>query len=825
MKPTFIIFSLFISIVQVSAQMVRTLNNENWLFQKKGDVKWLNVTIPGSVHTDLILNKLISDPFLDLNESKVQWIEKEDWIYKTSFDLTDNEYNAQNIQLKFNGLDTYASVFLNGKLILEANNMFRIWEVSTKNLLKKRGNTLEIYFKSSSNEGKRLANLLPYKLPEGERVFTRKAQYQYGWDWGPRLVTAGVYKPIQIISWNKIKLNDLSYVIVDLNKDKAKVKFNFTILSEHNSITEIEFNQRKYQKKVSKGINHLTIEEEIAQPKLWWPNGMGSPFLYDYNFKIRQGKEEIYKNLKFGLRKIELVQEKDEVGSSFYFKINGKPLYIKGANYIPQDNFVTRVSKNKYEKLINSSIQANMNMLRVWGGGIYEDDIFYELCDEKGLLVWQDFMYACAFYPGDKDFLNNVKHETIDQVNRLKNHTSIALWCGNNEIDEAWHNWGYQKQMGWSKTDSLSIWNDYQTTFHQIIPGVLDSLLPKNENRYWPSSPSVGWGKKKSLTQGDSHYWGVWWGMEPFEMYEKKVPRFASEYGFQGMPTISTIKNMFSTNDTLSLNSKIVSTHQKHPKGWETINEYLQRDYVVPKDFVLYNYTSQLLQARGTQIAIEAHRRAKPYNMGSLYWQLNDVWPVTSWSSLDYYGNWKALHYQVKRSFENVLISVEKKENHYSVYIINDLFENLKGNLKVSIQDFKGKQSWQQAKEISVLENSSTVGIVLNNEILKGNNPNNIFLKIEFQTKNEKYTSNYFFVKPKDLILIRPILSIKKINDSEFEISSNVLAKNIYLLDDDNEFDDNFFDLIPNEKKIISAKNPIKNLKTYSLFDTKEITK
>ncbi|WP_409516688.1 MULTISPECIES: glycoside hydrolase family 2 protein [unclassified Empedobacter] len=485
-------------------------------------------------------------------------------------------------------------------------------------------------------------------MPEGERVFTRKAQYQYGWDWGPRLVTVAIYKPIELISWNNLKLNDLSYEIVKLDKNQAKVKFKFIIQSEQNTAVEINFNQKIITQKLTKGINHFSIDETIHNPKLWWPNGMGEQYLYDYQFKIKQGNEQIFKYLKFGLRTIELVQEKDEVGSRFYFKVNRVPTYMKGANYIPQDNFVSRVSKNDYEKLINSSVEANMNMIRIWGGGIYEDDYFYELCDEKGLLVWQDFMYACAFYPGDQDFLHNVKQETIDQVNRLKNHTSIALWCGNNEIDEAWKNWGYQKQMGWSKQDSLSIWKDYQTTFHHIIPNVLDSILPKSENRYWPSSPSIGWGRKESLTQGDSHYWGVWWGMEPFETYEKKVPRFASEYGFQGMPTLKTVKSMFSEKDTLSKNSAIILAHQKHPKGWETINEYMQRDYVVPTDFVQYNYVSQLLQARGIQLAIEAHRRAKPYNMGSLYWQLNDVWPVTSWSSLDKLGNWKALHYQVK---------------------------------------------------------------------------------------------------------------------------------------------------------------------------------
>ncbi|MDM1042321.1 MULTISPECIES: beta-mannosidase [Empedobacter] len=810
----------FFTFIQLSAQTTRNLNSENWTFQQKGDSKWLKAEVPGSVHTDLMLNNIIPNPYKDINDAKVQWVENEDWTYKTSFDLTDAERKAQNIQLKFNGLDTYAKVFVNGKLILDANNMFRIWEVSVKDFLKNKNNLLEIQFKSSSNEGKQLANLLPYKLPEGERVYTRKAQYQYGWDWGLRLVTAGIYKPIELISWNNFKLNDLSYEILKLEKNQAKVKFKFVIQSEQNTTVEINFNQKKITQKLTKGINYFSIDETIQNPKLWWPNGMGEQYLYDYQFKIRQGNEQVSKHLKFGLRTIELVQEKDNVGSSFYFKVNGIPTYMKGANYIPQDNFVSRVSKNDYEKLINSSVEANMNMIRIWGGGIYEDDYFYELCDEKGLLVWQDFMYACAFYPGDQDFLNNVKQETIDQVNRLKNHTSIALWCGNNEIDEAWHNWGYQKQMGWSKQDSLSIWKDYQTTFHHIIPNVLDSILSKSENRYWPSSPSIGWGRKESLTQGDSHYWGVWWGMEPFETYEKKVPRFASEYGFQGMPTLETVKSMFSEKDTLSKNSVTILVHQKHPKGWETINEYMQLDYAIPTDFVQYNYVSQLLKARGTQIGIEAHRRAKPYNMGSLYWQLNDVWPVTSWASLDKLGNWKALHYQVKRSFENVLISVEKEENVYKIYIINDLLKDLKGKVKFSIIDFNGNKRWTNDKDVIISSNSSTKILELSNEVLKGTSSIKSFLRIEFESNREKYSSNYFFEKPKDLALTKPTIKIKKISSNQIEISTNVLAKDVYLLDGNNQFDDNFFDLIPNETRIINGEKAIQNLKIYSLYET-----
>ncbi|WP_321540068.1 hypothetical protein [Flavobacterium piscinae] len=344
-------------------------------------------------------------------------------------------------------------------------------------------------------------------------------------------------------------------------------------------------------------------------------------------------------------------------------------------------------------------------MLRVWGGGVYFDDAFYEACDANGILVWQDFMFACSMYPGDEKFVENVKQEVIDNINRLQNHPSIAIWCGNNENDEGWHNWGWQKQFNYSKADSTQIWNEYKKVFHEMIPKTLDSLLPKEKNIYWSSSPSKGWGRKESLTQGDVHYWGVWWGKEPFEMYEKKVGRFVSEYGFQGMPSLETLQKVVAVED-LNFTSEAFKNHQKHPIGYETINEYMERDFVVPKDFEDYLYVSQLLQARGMKIAIEAHRRAKPYCMGTLFWQLNDCWPVTSWSSLDYYGNWKAFHYQAKKSYENLLISVQEENDSYKICIVNDDLQTISGNLEIQNIDFKGKLLFSKSLKIVVKPNS-----------------------------------------------------------------------------------------------------------------------
>ncbi len=394
-----------------------------------------------------------------------------------------------------------------------------------------------------------------------------------------------------------------------------------------------------------------------------------------------------------------------------------------------------------------------------------------------------------------------MKQEVIYQVNRQQNHPSLALWCGNNENDEGWQNWGWQKQHNYSKADSTQIWNDYKRVFHDVIPNTLDSLVSKEKNVYWSSSPSIGWGKKESMTQGDSHYWGVWWGKEPFEMYKTKVPRFMSEYGFQGMPNIETFKKIVAATD-LNFNSEALKNHQKHPIGDETIKEYMERDFQIPDTFEDYIYVSQLLQADGMKTAMEAHRREKPYNMGTLYWQFNDCWPVTSWSSLDYYGNWKAFHYQAKRSFENILLSINEENEKYKVYLINDNFENYSGKIDLELISFEGKSLWKTFKEVNVGENSSTIVY----EIPKANfskfDLNKVVLKVQF--KNE--TSNYFFVKAKELKLSKPNIQIKIIDEETLEIYSDILAKNVFL-SDENEvfFDDNYFDLLPNEKRIIKT--------------------
>jgi beta-mannosidase len=422
-------------------------------------------------------------------------------------------------------------------------------------------------------------------------------------------------------------------------------------------------------------------------------------------------------------------------------------------------------------------------------------------------------------YPGDEKFVKNVKQEVIDNVNRLQNHPSIAIWCGNNENDEGWHNWGWQKQFKYTKADSTQIWNDYKKIFHEMIPHTLDSLLPKEKNIYWPSSPSIGWGRKESLAQGDSHYWGVWWGKEPFEIYKKKVGRFMSEYGFQGMPNLETLQKVMNKED-LNFTSEAFKNHQKHPTGYEIINEYMERDYVVPKDFEHYLYVSQLLQARGMKIAIEAHRLAKSYCMGTLYWQFNDCWPVTSWSSLDYYGNWKAAHYQVKESFAPIFLIVAEKTDALSIIGSNDNLEVIAGNLMVKLIDFSGKELWTASKECVLDVEKNTTCMQISYAELPKFVKEKTVLQIEFSGNHKNTVTYHYFVKPKELQLEQPTIEVKIVGETLIEVKSNTFAKNVYLQADGLFFNDNYFDLIPGIPKIIKTDRPTTDIKVISLFDT-----
>ncbi len=792
-----------------------------WQFRMASDTVWHPAKVPGTVQTDLFRDKLIPNPFYGTNESKLQWIGKENWIYKTRFDLADSIFDKKHIELIFNGLDTYAEVRLNDKLILNADNMFRTWKVDCKKILRKKGNMLIILFRSPLIVNKARFERMPYRLPaDNDRsdikvsVFTRKAPYQFGWDWGPRFVTCGIWRPIEITAWDKAKINDLQIYQQNVSDSLALLKVVTEVRSAtvHSAVIQLFSNDSLLKEKrfnLGKGENYLALEFQVQNPRLWWTNGLGEPHLYHFSVKLwQQGKILEKKSIHFGIRTLEIVQKPDAKGKSFYVKLNGVPVFMKGANYIPQDNFLPRVSKQKYKALILAAKNVNMNMLRVWGGGIYANNAFYDLCDENGILVWQDFMFSDSFYPGDTAFMNNVKQEAIDNVKRLRNHPCLALWCGNNEIRVAWERWGYQKKYHYSKADSTKIYEDYLKLFHQLLPGVVKKYDPGRF--YWPSSPNSapkGWDQEART--GDLHYWGVWWGRQPFTAYESHVGRFVSEYGFQSLPAYSTIAK-FAQDSSRYLISSIMRAHNKHPDGYAIINQYMRRNFRVPKNFKNYILVSQLLQAEGMKIAIEAHRRAKPYCMGSLYWQLDDCWPVVSWSGIDYYGHWKALQYRLRKLFAPVLVSPVYKSGKLNLYLVSDLLENKDVALKITLMDFYGKQLWQKQEKVRMMANASKIvfSTAFKNR-LKPYDKNKVFLHVEIRQNDSLLAEdNLFFAKTKDLVLPKPHLSYKTIkHNGRFGVVlfSKVFVKDVALLypADSGVFSDNYFALLPGRRKTI----------------------
>ncbi len=809
----------------------------DWKFRKKGEKVWLKAKVPGTVHTDLLENKIIPDPYFGNNEKLLQWIENEDWEYMANFVVSVQEFKNQHLELQFDGLDTYAKVYINNSLILNADNMFRTWKVEIKKYLKVGNNKIYILFESVNKKAKEEAKKLAYTLPGDERIFTRKAQYQYGWDWGPRLVTCGIWKNIKINFWNKAKIEHINYTQNFINDSLVEITANcevnidqYLIDGELDITLETPNFIDDHYLKISSGSGLCDFDATflIKNPKKWWCNGLGEPNMYRFKFELGDGYS-IWdsKFLDIGIRTIELVQNRDSIGKSFFFKLNGIPLFIKGANVIPPDNFLPRVTKNDYKSIVKNAVDANMNMLRVWGGGVYGDDDFYNECDKNGIMVWQDFMFACAIYPLVSTLGETVKFEINDQIKRLQNHPSLALWCGNNEIDEGWNNWGWQKQYHYSKKDSLEIYTNYKHFYEELLPCYIQEIDPLRAKNYWPSSPSIGWGRKESLTQGDLHYWGVWWGMEPFETYNKKVGRFVSEYGFQGMPEYSTFKKI-ATDSDLNFNSAAVKNHQKHPIGYQTIETYMAQDYKIPKKFEDYIYVSQCLQADGMKTAIEAHRRAKPYCMGTLYWQLNDCWPVTSWSSVDYFNNWKAAHYMTKRSYGESIISFNKTDSTVEIYGINDALKNKNGTLKIQFMDFNGTVSWNKTLDITLLSNSSKMFFSINKNNLDTTLFKDHFLSVQFieDSQNEAIHSLFYFEKPKNLELLKPTYTVTNLSTNSFKIKSNVLAKNVSLTIHTN-LSDNYFDLLPGEEKIIYLNENPKNsdfknsLIIKSLFDVK----
>ena len=829
--------------------------SENWTFKNNIDSVWLEASVPGDVHTDLLKNGLIEDPFYRLNEHDLQWIDKTDWEYKTEFDLSQKDLNSHSLALEFQGIDTYSSIYLNDSLIGTTDNMFIGKTVDIKNFAKLGKNKLYIKLFSPINIGVKLHDSLGYDISsfngndlaeigkvEGNKrvsVFTRKAPYHFGWDWGPRLVTSGIWQPINIKTWNYFNIEDLYIRQISLDESAslvAEIELE-SYLEIDEMISEIYVDNQKVSTDliyINKGANKIEIPFTIKDYELWWPNGMGNQNMYDVKVKLQSNNNFVTSSKRVGLREINLVTSQDSVGNNFYFEVNKKPVFMKGVNYIPQDIFLNRVSDDKYEELLESAVDANMNMIRVWGGGIYENEIFYNLCDEKGLLVWQDFMFACAMYPGDEDFLKSVEQEAKYNVKRLRGHPSIALWCGNNEVRSAWKNWGWEKDVMENQSPEIAsvISKAYDDVFHKILPEVVNNL--DTSTAYWPSSPgSTFSGGTESYTSGDAHYWGVWWGKEDFESYNQKVPRFMSEFGFQSFPEFSSVDKYTNESD-YSIYSEVMKSHQRSSIGNSTIEDYMLRHYNKPKSFKGYLYVSQILHAYGMSIGMESHRRNKGYSMGSLYWQLNDCWPVASWSSIDYFGKWKALHYSTKKAFQPVLINFLKTDSEIELHIISDLLESKEVDLNLKVLSFSGEVLYELNKSYLLQQNSTMKAESLSIDWLNKNfDPNSSLLVASlFSEEIEISNNNYYLSEFKDIKLTKPLIEYEideLINTFEVSLKSKNLVKNVFVdIASSQNFSDNYFDMIPgkeykisiNKEESLTLDDIKRKINFLSLFDT-----
>ena len=808
--------------------------NNGWEFSQAGKGEWLPATVPGTVHQDLIDNNKLINPFFGMNEEKVQWVEKEDWQYKTTFVLTKEQLSRQAALLNFEGLDTYADIYLNGSLLERTDNMFVGYEIPVKDVLREGENRLQVYFHSPIKMGLPQLETDGFQYPADNdhsktrvSIYSRKAPYSYGWDWGIRLATSGIWRPVTLELYDAARIEDYFVCQVSVTKEMAKVNNILEVMSVPQASQQAEVVLSYSYKDGAKvteqksvtlqpGLNKVNMPVEIANPHLWMPNGWGEAALYDFEMTVKvDGKAVASEKKRVGLRTIKVVMEDDKDGKSFYFMVNGEPVFAKGSNLIPDDALLPNITTERYYQLVKDAKDANHNMIRVWGGGIYEDDRLYDAADEMGILIWQDFIFACTTYPSDPAFLRRVAQEAEYNIKRLRSHASLAMWCGNNEIYEGMRYWGWSK-----KYENPAIWNEmkegYDKLFHQLLPAILKEY--DADRFYMHGSPyEANWGRPHSWKIADSHNWGTWYGRKPFESFDTELPRFMSEFGFQAFPEMKTIATFAEPKD-YALESDVMNAHQKASIGNFLIKKTMALYYEVPEDFEELVYKGLVLQGFGIRHGIEAHRRNRPYCMGSLYWQLNDSWPVVSWSSIDYYGNWKAMHYQSKRAFAPILLNAFKEGDELCIYTLSDELKEYKNaTLQLKVMDFNGKVLNKKEVKGEVPANAS---IVFHKEAYNvlATNPTNTLLLMTLKDQKGKVLSEeiYYFNHPKnqELPVAKVSYKVKQLDGKcEVTLSTKQLARDIFIEIpfQGARFSDNFFDLLPGQtKKIVISSDEIK---------------
>lgn len=793
--------------------------HEGWQMYRTGETLAMPARVPGYTHETLLDAGIISN----LNDERINVYSQYSYTYSLDdFGLPAGWQSYPYIDLVFEGVDTFAEIYLNDSLIHQTSNYFTPYRLEVSDLLKQDGNTLQVVIASPALEGEKRTAGLQHPLPgEPIRAVARKPQYQYGWDWAPTITPSGIHKPVYLVAHHGFQLNYGEVRTIFIEGGSAILEYNGAVQHHVGGVFDLEielsdgFANYRYGVPVTltrPGDGQLQTTEvnhrfELKNPKLWWTHELGAPFLYRTQVKLtrRSDSANVREQFKTGVRTVQLITDQDEYGATFTFRINGVSAFMRGANYVPPGIFETSVSDQAVTRLLDDARAVGMNMLRVWGGGVYEREAFYDWCNEQGVVVWQDFMFACSMYPGDEEFLENVRKEATHQVLRLRRHPSMALWCGNNEVSEGWWRWGWQD--GLSEKEKSAVWSSYTKVFIDLLPNVVGeySSLP-----YWETSPMLGRGDVAHTSMGDAHYWGVWHDAEGFEAFDKRVPRFMSEFGMQSMPGPFAMKHRWRV-ETPDTANKEVRKFQKHPRGFTLLEQYQNAYYPPARDEHDWAYLSQLVQRDGVLQGIYAHRRSRPYCMGSLYWQLNDCWPAISWSSIDHSGEWKALHYALRDAFSPFHMWLAIQNGKVVLLSANDTPVSVSARYRHSLVGTDGTiygaeesalwQTYQPSQGINLWINERP-GFA---EFTRGE----AYMLLEYEYKGRVRTQA-LFAGPMRLIPLpdaQPKIIEVRENEgvTEYLIASDTFASNIRLsLDIPGHFSDNYFDLPAGWEKWIS---------------------
>lgn len=783
-----------------------TLNGTWQLSAGHRSLESVDMQIPGTVLSGLLAAGKIKDPFYRTNEDATRALFWKDYVFTRTFDVDEELLAQQHIVLVCEGLDTLAEISINGTFLAKTDNMHRTWKFQAKKLLHPGKNEIQIVFRSVLRfiedypyEAHKKINYIPCGSMKGNQLL-RKAHSMFGWDWGPQTIDAGIFRDIYLQGYSHARIEDIR--IHQQHAKNVSVQTSITLsesvpgqklcveLSEDGADKPL---QTKLCKTNADGV--AAVDFVIENPKLWWPNDYGDQPLYIVRTTLLDEDGTSLESItrRIGLRTLTISQEKDEWGNEFAFCVNGVKIFTRGGNYIPDDCLYTRITEKKLDYILESCRRAHFNCVRVWGGGYYPSDAFYDLCDEKGLIVWQDLMYACNVYDVTDAFAENCRQETYDNVRRLRHHASLGLWCGNNEIESAWDHWGdFQKETPYLRADYIRL-------FEEVLPKAVQEA--DGETFYWHSSPSSGgcFDNPDDANRGDTHYWDVWHGQKPFTDYRKYFFRFCSEFGFQSFPCAKTV-NSFTLEDDRNIFSRVMESHQKNDAANGKMLYYLSENLRYPKDLTHLLYASQVLQGMAIKYGVDHWRRNRGRCMGTLYWQINDDWPAPSWSSIDYFGRWKALHYMAQKFYAPHAVSMMLEDHRCHVYFSNESFETTEYSLTLSIRDLSG----------NVLETYET----------KGNSPafsaietavvdicswedqkDDVFLEAVIHTKDQKVLKDVETLVPyKYLNLKNPVISTeaKETNDAFIlHISSDCFAPFVALDFDDADviFSDNFFHL------------------------------